>query len=850
MIDRYLANGMRILLHPGKAQECVNIVLAVAAGSVNDGSIPGCGTAHWVEHLLFDGCKKFPGDAAVNAMARLGASSNAMTGLFRTEYTVSVCPEDLARALEILSSMISGPEFAPEKIEHERSVILRETGLFNDDGEMVLDELLYSAVYRGTPLAEPVAGNPEAFAAAPAAAPVDFYRKWYQPCRMVLVMTGGFEPSEGFRLAEKYFSGGEAAAHNGICHLPAEKPAAAGQRLLKKFPDPETARIAIGFPFAGGSRKEFLAGGMLASLLAWNDSSILDREFCRKKTLARDMSATLDGDGSWGIFKIEAECEPAHTANLEEKLLTAISNFDIPVITAEAVEAEKLQCSAVIRSECRDPALLAGRIAERATLSTETSSLPDPFEDEKLIREITLTDIRNFAEKYMIPAKLSTAILAPDLRRVRRSPVAGQDKFPTGGQLQRRHSVPRLPESSTGSSFPGKTLFLPDRSGMVDLSLLLPCAGTLEMSMINGISQLTCRVLNAGPTGWGEERWLRALDTSLIRTGAEFTSSAIHIEAAAPVEKQEQLFAYILELLASPAWCKNVIRREASALSGEWKGRLASTAMVFDRARKLLFGDHPAGSAPGDWQKIRTATPQMLADYYSKAWIPGWVTAGFGGEYSEKTVCKFLSALAEKMPWQKGNADVPGNSLWTKPEKDITATVPLAREQCVCVCMIPGPAHNEKEALAAFRILDYAEGGLSGRIFRIVREKYHLAYAVETGTVPGFGCGAFYFSADCEYNMADKVLGLFAGELDHVAAGGISRQEFEQAKAEEKVSRAMGESNRLALCARKTLDTFCGTEDQGFYIDNLTFDSFTAIITEHLRQNRRISVKAVEAEQE
>jgi hypothetical protein len=160
--------------------------------------------------------------------------------------------------------------------------------------------------------------------------------------------------------------------------------------------------------------------------------------------------------------------------------------------------------------------------------------------------------------------------------------------------------------------------------------------------------------------------------------------------------------------------------------------------------------------------------------------------------------------------------------------------------------MFPAPSLSETESLAAFKILDYAEGGLSGRLFQLIREKHHLAYSVETGTAPGFGCGAMYFSAGCEFSEAGKVIELFEQELQNITAGNIDREMFNRAKAEEQVVRKIHESNRINLCSRKTAEVFCGTESLGKATDRLTYSKFMDTVTAALSAEKKVFVKATD----
>ena len=201
-----LDNGLRAVLLPDRGAGCVHIVLAAAAGSFHEGREAGCGVAHWVEHLLFDGCAEFPGDGAVKRVAEIGGAFNAMTSQYRTEYTLSLRKRDLETGLRVLGAMARQPLFTSDAVEHERAVIAREIDLCADDPEIRHDELLYRLIYGNSPLGAPVEGYAAGFRNADGEAPRRFFDKWYRPERMILVLAGDIDPAPALALAERFFS--------------------------------------------------------------------------------------------------------------------------------------------------------------------------------------------------------------------------------------------------------------------------------------------------------------------------------------------------------------------------------------------------------------------------------------------------------------------------------------------------------------------------------------------------------------------------------------------------------------------------------------------------------------------
>jgi len=91
------------------------------------------GAAHFVEHMAFNGTRRFRRIDLDQFIARaglnLGADINATTGLDLTVYKLNVPthqPGLMLQALDILRDMAGDVSFEPQEVESERSIILEE----------------------------------------------------------------------------------------------------------------------------------------------------------------------------------------------------------------------------------------------------------------------------------------------------------------------------------------------------------------------------------------------------------------------------------------------------------------------------------------------------------------------------------------------------------------------------------------------------------------------------------------------------------------------------------------------------------------------------------------------------
>jgi zinc protease len=208
-----LPNGLRYYLRANKRPEDrAELRLVVNAGSVLEDDDQR-GLAHFVEHMCFNGTRRFPKREVVAFLQstgmRFGAHINANTSFDQTIYQLQIPTDNPAvidRSLLILEEWAHAVSFDPEEIEKERGVILEEwrTGL--GAGARMLDVQL-PVLLKDSRYADrlPI-GKPEIIRTFPYDRLKKFYTDWYRPDLMAVIAVGDFDPARMEGLIRSHFS--------------------------------------------------------------------------------------------------------------------------------------------------------------------------------------------------------------------------------------------------------------------------------------------------------------------------------------------------------------------------------------------------------------------------------------------------------------------------------------------------------------------------------------------------------------------------------------------------------------------------------------------------------------------
>jgi len=198
-----LANGMTYYIrHNGLPEKRVEMRLVVNAGSVLEDA-DQLGLAHFMEHMNFNGTKRFPKNELVSYLqsigVQFGADLNAYTGFDETVYILPV-PTDkpglVDKGLQILEDWAHNALLDSLEIEKERGVVIEEWRLSRGADERMMKQTL-PVQYKGSRYAErlPI-GTRESLENFTHEALRRFYRDWYRPDLQAVVVVGDIDVNE------------------------------------------------------------------------------------------------------------------------------------------------------------------------------------------------------------------------------------------------------------------------------------------------------------------------------------------------------------------------------------------------------------------------------------------------------------------------------------------------------------------------------------------------------------------------------------------------------------------------------------------------------------------------------
>ena len=209
-----LPNGLTYYIKKNtKPEKKVELRLVVNAGSILEDDDQQ-GLAHFTEHMAFNGTKNFKKNQLVDFLQTIGvefgADLNAYTGFDETVYILPIPLTDTAnyrKGMLILQDWAGGLLFENAEIDAERKVILEEsrTGKGAEDR---MFRKIYPVQYAGSKYAKrlPI-GDETILKTFKYDAIKRFYRDWYRPNLMSVMVVGDIDIAKTEAMIKAMFSG-------------------------------------------------------------------------------------------------------------------------------------------------------------------------------------------------------------------------------------------------------------------------------------------------------------------------------------------------------------------------------------------------------------------------------------------------------------------------------------------------------------------------------------------------------------------------------------------------------------------------------------------------------------------
>jgi zinc protease len=785
-----LPNGLQVILHVDRKLPVVHVNQWYHVGSKNE-RFGRTGFAHLFEHMMFQGSKHADGEYFTyveKAGANLATGGvNGTTSYDRTNYFATVPSGNLEYLLWLESDRLAtlADALTKEKLDNQRDVVKNERrqSLENQPygrAFKLIDENLFPA---GHPYSHDVIGSHEDLTAASLEDVQQFFRTYYTPNNLSLVIAGNFDVDEAKRLVEKYFAGipaGPALDRPGVW-----VPKLDGEKIMDVKDRVPQERTYISWVTPPGFSEDEAPLDMAVSTLTDGLSSRLQKALIYDKQLCSDLSGFNLGREIAGNLTITATARPgASLAQIEQIITDEIARLAKSGPTEEELSRAKARWEYQFVSGLER---IGGFGGKADLLNMYNTMLGDPNGFDKDLaryRGVTVESVRQAVGKWINNRNRLIVRFHPETSG--RSTVADIDRT-TPPELGTDQMF-KTPEVETVKLDNGIDVFVVHRPELpkVAVALATHTGGVADPAGKEGLASLTASLLNKGT------KTRKALDISdqLGNLGVYLNASASREYSIVSFEALKRSLAPAMEIVSdvvrNPIFPDTEIdrakKRQLDALAQQEND---PNSLSFRVARVLMFGrEHPYGRPTNGWNStVPGLTRDDVARFYQTYWKPGGAALVFVGDISQAEAVemakKYLGGWSGGAPPTisiPAPQPVAGGKIYLVDRQDAAQTVVQQ--------MLPIPP-RKSEDYYAIRLADavYGGGGFATRLNLNLREDKGYTYGVFS--FPTFNAKAGIWSAygGIQTDKTKPAIVEFANELKNInGAKPITDAELVKAK--------------------------------------------------------------------
>ena len=443
-----LANGARVLLFPERTKPTITVNMTVLVGSRHEG-YGEAGMAHLLEHMVFKGTPTFPD--VPTALRDHGANFNGTTNRDRTNYfeTLPTADSNLEFAIKLESDRLVNSYIKNEDLQSEFTVVRNEFERSENNPTGVLSNRVMSAAYEWHNYGKTTIGNRSDIEKVPVENLRAFYRKYYQPDNVVLIVTGRFEEKRALELVNKYLGSIPRPERKLTAAYTIEPPQDGERRVeLRRVGKIGSVMAAYHIPAAG--HEDYAPLSILASILSEDKVGLLQKKLV-ESDLATSVFARSDNAHDPGLFSVSTQPSEGYLERARKELLTTLDKLGEETYTEEAVKRAKK------RQELASERLMfdANRMASALSSASALGDWRLLFVQRDRLQKVTVEDVRRVAKTYFVPHNRTVGTFVPTDSPKRASiPMVASlskivDKYEGGKAIESGEAFDATPENLT-----------------------------------------------------------------------------------------------------------------------------------------------------------------------------------------------------------------------------------------------------------------------------------------------------------------------------------------------------------------------------------------------------------------
>ncbi len=408
--ETVLDNGLTVVLVPMESPGMVAYYSIVRTGSRDEYEPGHSGFAHFFEHMMFRGTKKYPGPVYDQIVTEMGADANAFTSDDVTCYHQEFAVEDLERMMELESDRFQNLWYEEDAFKTEAGAVYGEYRKSVSSPGFVLFETLQNTAYDKHTYKHTTMGFKADIEAMPSMYEysLSFFNHYYRPENIVLVIVGDIETAPTLAMAKKYYGGWTKGYVSP--QVPAEPEQTAPKRAKAAFEGQTLPIMAVAYkgPAYDPEGIDALACALLGDL-AFGETSEIHKKLVLDEQRVQYLRGGADLSRDPGLFAITTMVkDAADVAAVENEIYSAIEFYQNNRVDDKRLADVKSSDKYGFLMGLETPGDVAGRLIGPLALTGKMESLDKYY---ATLNRVTPDDIMAAAKKFLTENRRTVVVV-------------------------------------------------------------------------------------------------------------------------------------------------------------------------------------------------------------------------------------------------------------------------------------------------------------------------------------------------------------------------------------------------------------------------------------------------------
>jgi zinc protease len=408
--EQILDNGLKAILIPMESPGLVAYYSVVRTGSRDEYEPGHSGFAHFFEHMMFRGTKKYPGPVYDKLVTEMGADANAYTSDDITCFHMNFAAEDLEKVIDLESDRFQNLSYGEQAFKTEAGAVHGEylKGLSSPFfllSEKLMDTAFDVHTYKHTTIGfrQDVEAMPTMYQYS-----LSFFNRYYRPENVVVLIVGDIDPTKTMELVKKYYGSWQKG------YVPPQvpvEPEQKGERTANVAYNGQTLPIlCVAYKsLAFDPQNKEMAACYLLGDLAFGETSEIYKKLVlneqRVQFISADFSSARDPQllSIWTMIKKEDDID-----SIKNEIYQTINYFQQNRVEDQKLADLKSRLKYGFLMGLETPDDVAGRLARFIALTGDIKAVDQLY---ATYDQVTPEDILNVANKFLIEQKRTVVVL-------------------------------------------------------------------------------------------------------------------------------------------------------------------------------------------------------------------------------------------------------------------------------------------------------------------------------------------------------------------------------------------------------------------------------------------------------